>query len=155
MFRSWMSTVLRFPHKSLILAVSYTLKIINPRRKTADKAREWDVNVLFTDVAEFKHQLLQEDDVNDVRDGEEITFGYLQPGHGIKGRQFPLLNSSDLSTMYSVHQGRKQINLWVKISKIKASPPPPKRPRTSPVTESSGKTSVAAGSSKYTAQQQK
>ena len=42
------------------------------------------MNVLFTDVAEFKHQLLQ-DDVNDVRDGEEITFGYLQPGHVIKG----------------------------------------------------------------------
>ena len=52
--------------------------------------------------------------------------------------------------MYSIHHGRKQINLWVKISKKKATPPPPKR--ASPVTESLGKTS--AGSSKYTAQQQ-
>ena len=30
------------------------------------------MNVLFTDVVEFKHQLPQED-VNDVHDGEEIT----------------------------------------------------------------------------------
>ena len=129
------------------------MKIISPRRKSEAKARKWGVDVVFTDVAEMKHRLLQETDVNDILDGEELTFGYLKPDHGTKGRQFPLLNSSDLSSMYSIHHGRKQINLWIKISKKKAMPPPPKRQRTSPVIESSGRTS--AGSSKYTAQQQK
>ena len=110
---------------------------------------------MFTDIADLKRRLLQEDDVDDIQDGEELTFGYLQPGHGIKGRQFSLLNSSDLSAMYSIHHGRKHINMWAKISKIKAAPPPQKRQRRSPVTESLGKTSVAAGPSKYIAQQQK
>ena len=98
-FRSWMAVTLRLPpHPPRSSSVAYTLKIIHPRRKTSDKARKWDVDVVFTDIAELKCRLLQEDDVDDIQDGEELTFGYLQPGHGIKGRQFSLLNSGDLST---------------------------------------------------------
>ena len=47
---------------------------------------------MFTDIADLKRRLLQEDDVDDIQDGEELTFGYLQPGHGIKGRQFSCLS---------------------------------------------------------------
>ena len=75
--------------KSHSSCVSYTLKIISPRRKSEAKARKWDVDVVFTDVAEMKRRLLQETDVDDILDREELTFGYLKPGHGTKGRQFP------------------------------------------------------------------
>ena len=133
--------------------VSYTLKIINPMNKSGVEVRKWNIDFAFTDISEMKHQLLE--DVCACADGEELTFGYLQPGHGTKGRQVPLLNSSDLSNMYSAHDGRKQIILWVKISKKKVTPPPPKRQRTTLVSESSNKASNAAGSSRFSAQQQK
>ena len=51
--------------------------------------------IMFTDISEMKRKLLE--DMCACLEGEELTFGYLQPGHGTKGRQVPLLNSSDLS----------------------------------------------------------
>ena len=133
----------------------YTLKIINAQSKSGVEVRKWDVNFEFTDVTEVKRRLVN--DVCDCLDGEELTFGYLEPGHGTKGHQVPLLNSGDLSSMYSTHRRRKQIILWVKNSKKKTVPPPAKRQCTSSVSElsskTSNKTSSAPSSSKYTAQQ--
>ena len=127
------------------------------KARSGVEVRKWDVNFEFTDVTEMKRRLVN--DVCDCLDGEELTFGYLEPGHGTKGRQVPLLNSGDLSSMYSTHRRRKQIILWVKISKKKTVPPPAKRQCTSSVSElsskTSNKTSSAPSSSKYTAQQQK
>ena len=93
---------------------SYHLYFIyTENRKSGVEVRKWDTDVEFTNVAEMKRRLV--DDVSDCLDGEDMTFGYLEPGHGTKGRQVPILNSGDLSSMYSTHRGRKQIILWVKI----------------------------------------
>ena len=41
----------------------------------------------------------------------EFGIGYLQPGHGFKGKQFVLATDEDLKQMYNEHSGRKSINL--------------------------------------------
>ena len=44
---------------------------------------------------------------------EEIEVGYLQPGHRCKGRQHWLVDDSDLTDMYKIYEGEKEIMLWV------------------------------------------
>lgn len=39
-------------------------------------------------------------------------FGYIEPGHGVKGKQRWLMNNEDVADMYTVHEGKKEILLW-------------------------------------------
>lgn len=38
--------------------------------------------------------------------------GYIEPGHGAKGRQRWLVEDKDLEEVYKMHQGKKEILLW-------------------------------------------
>ena len=40
------------------------------------------------------------------------SFGYIEPGHGSKGKQRWLTSNDDLKDMYQVYQGKKEILLW-------------------------------------------
>ena len=40
------------------------------------------------------------------------TFGFIEPGHGAKGKQRWLTSHEDLKEMYVIHQGKKEILLW-------------------------------------------
>ena len=40
------------------------------------------------------------------------SFGYIEPGHGARGKQRWLTSADDLKDMYSTHQGKKEILLW-------------------------------------------
>ena len=66
-------------------------------------------------------------------DSETTQVGYIQPGHGTRGRQLWLASDGDIEEMYSECQGKKEILLWfVKIDETVANasdkPKPPKRP---------------------------
>ena len=39
-------------------------------------------------------------------------FGFVEPGHGLKGRQHWLLRDKDLNDMYCVYKKRRDITLW-------------------------------------------
>ena len=41
-----------------------------------------------------------------------FTFGYIIPGHGLKGKQQVINEDSDLKTMYAIHFGKREIVLW-------------------------------------------
>ena len=45
--------------------------------------------------------------------GEECEYGYIVPGHGLKGKQKVLVTNEDIISMYQDYKG-KQIRLWVK-----------------------------------------
>jgi hypothetical protein len=47
-----------------------------------------------------------------VHDIYSVDIGYIEPGHGFKGKKVWLLNDSDLKAMYKAHEGKKTINLW-------------------------------------------
>ena len=38
--------------------------------------------------------------------------GYIEPGHGAKGKQRWLASPEDLKDMYTAHEGKKEILLW-------------------------------------------
>ena len=54
-----------------------------------------------------------------------VEVGYIEPGHGVKGRKQRLLNDEDVREMYSKHVGKQSILLWaysqVKISSKKVN----------------------------------
>ena len=42
----------------------------------------------------------------------ELAIGFIEPGHGSKGRQRWLHDDGDLKDMYDLHKGKKEIMLW-------------------------------------------
>ena len=64
----------------------------------------------FTDIDLLKLQLTEE---IAGFESDKFLIGYIEPGHGTKGRKIPLENADDLVVMYKVHKGRKQITLMI------------------------------------------
>ena len=51
--------------------------------------------------------------VNDEKpDFAVVDIGYIEPGHGMKGRKQWLNNDDDVNEMYSNHMGKRNILLW-------------------------------------------
>jgi hypothetical protein len=44
--------------------------------------------------------------------GSVTTIGYIIPGHGFKGKQQVINVDSDLSTMYAINYGKREVILW-------------------------------------------
>ena len=45
----------------------------------------------------------------------DFLIGYLSPGRGVKGKQYSLIADEGLTTMYTEYEGRKSVNLWIKV----------------------------------------
>ena len=71
--------------------------------------RKWRSTNLFTSVRNVKEGL-KHDFANlfGSFSEEETEVGYLQPGHGCKGRQHLLVDDSDLTDMYKIYEGEKR-----------------------------------------------
>ena len=95
----------------------YDVKIISRHNKNGIEVRPWSVNTIFKDVSVMKEQLVAQ--FHDVILDDELVFGYLLPGHGSKGRQQPIIKSSDLVMMYEAYKKRKKIILWLKVTRKK------------------------------------
>ena len=46
----------------------------------------------------------------------DCQFGYVFPGHGLKGKQRVIENDSDIVAMYADYKGKRIITLWMKCS---------------------------------------
>lgn len=47
-----------------------------------------------------------------VPDFETVELGYIEPGHGMKGRKQWLVSNNDIEEMYKKHSGKHSILLW-------------------------------------------
>ena len=83
-------------------------KIINPENKGGYITEDW-CGEQFTPVADLREKLFAKYLVN-----TEFQIGYLSPGHGMKGKQYPLTTDGELKTMYTEYFGRKCVTLWLK-----------------------------------------
>lgn len=46
---------------------------------------------------------------------KQMCFGYILPGHGVKGKQREILNTQHISEMYATYEGKKvPVTLWLK-----------------------------------------
>ncbi|MBA4719390.1 MAG: hypothetical protein HRO68_09965 [Nitrosopumilus sp.] len=60
----------------------------------------------------MKAELCQKFNVH--TDGYETQFGFIFPGHGMKGKQEKLDTDEDLKNMYHTHQKKRQVSFWLK-----------------------------------------
>lgn len=103
----------------------YSVKIINPNNAGGEVVVD---NVQFqkhicVSVEVFKTELREK--FIEYIDGFETQFGFIIPGHGMKGKQEKIDTDKELEAMYNTHKKKKRINLWLKCkpkSKKTASP---------------------------------
>lgn len=99
---------------------SYSVKVINPLGKGGNMIHALQSRPVFTEVSKLKESILSSCK-HYIEEDKELQFGYIQPGHGKKGKQFELTSDKDLKEMYERHKKKRDILLWMKHSK--------KRPR--------------------------
>ena len=64
-------------------SVKYAIKVINPN-KGGVETRDWcQAQTKFTDISAMRYRLAV--DFHDCIGENKFDFGYIQPGHGIKG----------------------------------------------------------------------
>ena len=66
------------------------------------------ITKVFNSVCEIKKEVC---DACDCEISSE-SFGYVEPGHGYKGRQHWLTTDEDVEDMYHIYEGKKEILLW-------------------------------------------
>lgn len=99
---------------------AYSVKVINPQKKSEYVVQKLRVNVVFKYIDEMKENLAS------AVQGIPSTIdqvGYIEPGHGAKGKQRWLSVSEDLKDMYTLHQKKREILLWCYAIKPSTSNP--------------------------------
>ena len=95
-------------------ASDYSVKIINPKNSGGNTVESWQSEV-FSSVEQMNHVLGEE--FADLIQGNNFEFGYMVPGHGMRGKQRPIENLDDLTMMWSEFKEKKCILLWIKCLK--------------------------------------
>ena len=110
--------------------IQYSVKVIpNPSRKsefTIERLR--DCEEKFSDVGILKAKLQEVF----LKDTQEIDVGYIEPGHGSRGKLRWLSSTADLEDMYALFSSRnkKEILLWCCPRKKEMPMQKPKPPAT-------------------------
>ena len=84
--------------------------LVNPTRKSEYRVEKWPCTERFESVALFKESLKQK--FEELSTCNDIVFGYIEPGHGLKGRQHWITTTDDLKDMYKAYEGRKEVIIW-------------------------------------------
>lgn len=95
---------------------TYTVKVISAGSSAGYLVKKWDISTKFSSYIEIRDQLAL-DFAALLQEGDEFHFGYIQRGHGVKGKQFSITDDQDVCSMYSEYRGRREIILWMKICK--------------------------------------
>ena len=90
---------------------SYSVKIINPQKKSEYSMIKWRVKQRFKSVEDIKKQLKKGFE-NELPGHENIEFGYIRPGHGARGKQQWIVSMEDLDDMYCDYSDKKEVLLW-------------------------------------------
>ena len=87
--------------------------MINPARMSDYKNIELNYREYFKSLGELKDFISGNlPSTIEAPNLQEVEMGFIEPGHGGKGRKVWLLDNKDLERMYEVHQHKKQILLW-------------------------------------------
>ena len=86
-----------------------SLKIISSKKKSEYAIQNLRLNAWFSSLKSLKEQVLSK---CDGKASVDSGFGYIEPGHGVKGKQRWLMSDEDVVDMYTIHDGKKEILLW-------------------------------------------
>ena len=87
------------------------VKIINPKHSGGNTVEEWEIDEKFDTFTSLRSEIGKAFSEFIVSD---FDFGYMQPGHGMKGKQFIVSTDSDITAMYKEFKNKKCILLWIK-----------------------------------------
>ena len=94
---------------------SYSVKVINPNDKGGYQVEQLQTkHPKLTTVKQIRSELT--DQLKGFVDGASCEFGYLFPGHGLKGKQRVIENDEDVVAMYADYKGKRISTLWIKCS---------------------------------------
>ena len=100
----------------------YSIKIINPDRMSEFKnvrVSKWKQCETLEDLRLFLTEKVPSVS-SEPPDFSSVDLGYLEPGHGMKGKKQWFNNDDDVNEMYAKHAGRRNIQLWA-YSRVKSS----------------------------------
>ena len=97
-------------------ATKFCIKFINPHNKGGFVVDKWDVDCKYDSADDMKSDLQQKvEDLGYISTQDDFNFGFVIPGHGVKGKQQSIVLDEDVEEMYRQYRGRKEIVLWVKM----------------------------------------
>ena len=88
----------------------YSLKVINPIKMSDFKSFSIHGRRQcrsFADLKDFMEKNIPTGAV-EMPNLHDVEIGYIEPGHGIKGRKFWLHTDTDVKEMYAKHRGKKK-----------------------------------------------
>ncbi len=94
----------------------FNVKIVNPRNQGGVIVEKWETNSVHDGVHAMKTDLLEKlEGLGYATAQDNFQFGFITPGHGLKGKQQSIDIDDDVVNMYQQYQGRKEIGIYVKI----------------------------------------
>ena len=87
---------------------AYTVKIMNASKKSDYTVVKFSKQGQIETISDLKSELLAR--FTDRLSGD-IEVGYIQPGHGLRGKQEWLCYDDDIQEMYDLHPRKKSILL--------------------------------------------
>lgn len=94
--------------------LEYSIKIMNPDRLseyTSVRICKWKVFNSLKDLRLFLSAKVPQEVVNRPN-FDSTALGYIEPGHGLKGKKQWLHTDGDLKAMYDKHVGKRNVLLW-------------------------------------------
>ena len=88
----------------------YSLKIINPKKKSDFVVSRLSSKIRFEALEDLKKQVLEE--FNQQVQDPIKQIGYIEPGHGLRGKVRWLSSNVDLQEMYKTCMGKRELVLW-------------------------------------------
>ena len=85
-----------------------SVKLVNPSKKSEYRVEKWHVNKRFDSISEFEEKLKER--FKQLKGS--LTFGYIEPGHGVKGCQHWIVTDDDIADMYKAYRGKKELIMW-------------------------------------------
>ena len=79
---------------------NYSVKIMNPKKRSEFEVVQLKTKQRFETIADLKHQMLTE--YADKISNPIEQLGYIEPGHGLRGKQRWISLNDDLYLMYSL-----------------------------------------------------
>ena len=102
--------------------LTYTIKLVNPSCKKEFSSVELGNGGVHKSLASLQGFLSKKLSTNPkfkLPDLQNVEMGYVEPGHGMKGRKIWIHTDDDVNMMYEKHDKKKSVLLWCYTSTAK------------------------------------
>ena len=89
---------------------SYLVKIVNPKKKSEFEVQSLKAKQKFLSLEDLKEQVVL--DCKEKVPNPLTDIGYIEPGHGLTGKKKWLTSDHDLTDMYEVSKGKRDVTIW-------------------------------------------